>query len=250
MSSTELVTIAERPELAQAAFAIPYAGDDGSFMQGNQAASLVAGSRLISRWSDHTLVLLDSDLGPIARGVMVPFAAAAEGRQRFPDGGWDQIAIWAAEDALDARAVDTLCALEIAVHPDHRGRQRSATVLAGMRQVALVAGLALVAPVRPPDKAAEPHVPMAEYAARCRPDGLPTDRWLRVHRRAGGVIQGVAHCSGTVQAPLGRWREWTGLPLDRDGPVAVPGGLVPLLVDLTHDVGVYVEPNVWVRHVP
>lgn len=83
---------------------------------------------------------------------------------------------------------------------------------------------------------------------RSRSDGLPLDRWLRVHVRAGGQIVGIASCSATVQAPLSQWRRWTGLPFDQDGAVVIPGGLVPVLVSITHDIGVYVEPNVWVRH--
>jgi GNAT superfamily N-acetyltransferase len=244
----DLMSIAQRPKLADATFAIPYASTDGSFMQGDQAASLVASRRLIARWPEYTIVLLDTDGEPAGRGVMVPFAASTAGRERFPDGGWDQVAIWAAEDAMDGRVPDTLCALEIAVHPDRQGRRLSARILAGMRQRAQAAGLALIAPVRPPDKAAEPNTPMHDYAARTRADGLPVDRWLRVHVQAGGTIQKVAPCSGTVQAPLDQWRQWTGLPLDRDGSWAVPGGLTPLLVDLTHGIGVYVEPNVWVQH--
>lgn len=185
----------------------------------------------------------------IARGVSVPFSASGDGRERHPDGGWDQIAIWAAEDALDRRNPDTACALEIVVHPEHHGRALSEIVLTAMRQQASVHGFqALVAPVRPPDKALDPSTPMSSYLLRTRADGLPQDRWLRVHVRAGGQIAGVASCSATVQAPLSQWRRWTLLPFDRDGPVIVPGGLVPVLVSTTHDVGVYVEPNVWVLH--
>lgn len=105
-----------------------------------------------------------------------------------------------------------------------------------------------MAPVRPPDKAAEPHAPMAEYAARTRADGLPADRRLRTHVRAGGRIERVAPCSATVQASLATWRSWTGLPFDADGPLVVPGALTPVHVSVTHDAAVHVEPNVWVTH--
>jgi hypothetical protein len=66
--------------------------------------------------------------------------------------------------------------------------------------------------------------------------------------RAGGQVVGIASCSATVQAPLSQWRRWTGLPFDQDGAVVIPGGLVPVLVSITHDIGVCVEPDVWVRH--
>ncbi len=54
----------------------------------------------------------------------------------------------------------------------------------------------------------------------------------------------------TVQAPLDQWRRWTGLPFDTDGPVAVEGGLAPVLVSTSQNLAVYVEANVWVSHTP
>lgn len=243
-------SLVERPDLASAAFAIPYGPNGGDFMQGNLAGLLVRRRRLVTRWPQHITVLVDDDGTCVARGVTVPFSAVGDDRERFPDGGWDQVAVWAVEDELDARTPDTACALEIVVHPDHYGRQLSSLVLASMREHAASAGLALIAPLRPPDKAQEPGTSMADYVARTRPDGLPADRWLRVHVRAGGEVIGVANCSATAQASLPQWRAWTGLPFDEDGPVVVPGALVPVLVSITHDLAVYVEPNVWVNHSP
>ncbi len=52
----------------------------------------------------------------------------------------------------------------------------------------------------------------------------------------------------TVSGPLDRWREWTGLPFDTEGPVEVAGALVPVHCSPAHGYAVYVEPNVWVRH--
>ncbi|NBH08549.1 hypothetical protein GTY80_35595, partial [Amycolatopsis sp. SID8362] len=90
-------------------------------------------------------------------------------RGSLPARGWDEVAVWAAEDALDDVVPDTACALEIAVHPEHQGRGHSGTVLAAMREAVAAAGLgSLVIPVRPPDKAAVPSQPMREYAAETR----------------------------------------------------------------------------------
>lgn len=237
-----LVTLAQRPDLAEATYAIPYPPDSPAFMAGSLTSLLVRGRRVARRWPHLVVALLEDDR-PIARGIMVPFRA----RGPLPGRGWDEIAVWAAEDALDDVTPDTAGALEIAVHPDHRGRGHSGTVLAGMRAAA--AGLdSLVIPVRPPDKAAVPATPMRDYAAETRADGLPADRWLRTHVRAGGRIEAVAPCSATVQAPLGDWRRWTGLPFDREGSVEVPGALAPVFVSTAQDFAVYVEPNVWVSH--
>lgn len=52
----------------------------------------------------------------------------------------------------------------------------------------------------------------------------------------------------TVSGSLAQWRQWTGLPFDRDGYLEVPGALAPVHCDTAHDHAVYVEPNVWIRH--
>lgn len=246
----ESVTLAERPDLAEATYAIPYPEGSPRFMRGNLAALLVRGARVARRWPHLVVALLD-DGRPVARGIMVAYRAAREGRERLPDGGWDQVAVWTAEDVMDGEPPDSACALEIAVDPAHQGRGLSGRVLRAMRAAVADAGLSsLLVPLRPPDKAGEPGVPMAEYARRVRADGLPADRWLRAHVRAGGRVEGIARCSSTVQAPLDRWRAWTGLSFDRDGAVAVPGALAPVLVSTTQDLAVYVEANVWVAHAP
>jgi hypothetical protein len=54
--------------------------------------------------------------------------------------------------------------------------------------------------------------------------------------------------TATVAGSLAEWREWTGLPFDSAGDVAVPGALLPVRCEPEHDVAVYVEPNVWMHH--
>lgn len=52
----------------------------------------------------------------------------------------------------------------------------------------------------------------------------------------------------SIAARLDEWRAWTGVAFDVAGPTVVPLGLVPVHCDLGQDLGVYVEPNVWMRH--
>ncbi|RSS45649.1 N-acetyltransferase, partial [Streptomyces sp. WAC07061] len=144
---------------------------------------------------------------------------------------------------------DTVSALEISVARGRQGEGLSGRMLTAMREGARAAGFTeVVAPVRPSGKPAEPQTPMAEYAYRTREDGLPYDPWLRVHVRAGAVIDSVAPVSMTISGTLDEWRRWTGLPFDTPGPVHVPGALSTVHCDPEHDRAVYVEPNVWVRH--
>ena len=116
---------------------------------------------------------------------MVPFL----GRVRFPARGWDEVAVWAAEDALDGVIPDTRwCAGDRRASAEYQGRGHSLAVLEGMRDSAAAGLKSLVIPVRPPDKAAVPAMPMREYVAETRVDGCLADRWLRTHVRAGGRI--------------------------------------------------------------
>ncbi|PGH44705.1 N-acetyltransferase [Micromonospora sp. WMMA1996] len=182
----------------------------------------------------------------VARAYAVPLRWTED---ELPDGGWDRMIQRATLGRLTGSAPNLVSALEICVRPDRRGEGLSALMLAAMRAAVARHGFdTLVAPVRPSGKAAVPDVPMAEYAARRRPDGLPEDPWLRVHVRAGGVVERVAPRSMAVTGTLADWRRWTGLPFDTSGPVHVPGALAPVLVDVAHDHAAYVEANVWVRH--
>ncbi len=241
-------TLADRPDLFEAVFSIPYDPRDGAaFMQHHEVAVLTCAERLRRRWPDHVIAILDHG-SPVARAVTVPFAADCDGRCLFPAGGWEQVNIWAAEDAMDDRPVDTMVALEIAVDPERRGQGLSNLALAAVTANAARLGLRLVAPVRPIGKADYPNMSMDDYVARTRPDGLPADPWLRAHVRAGGTFVTTAPCSATVAAKLDDWRAWTGLPFDTSGNVSVPGALAPVVVVLERNLGIYVEPNAWFRY--
>jgi hypothetical protein len=50
----------------------------------------------------------------------------------------------------------------------------------------------------------------------------------------------------TVPGSVEAWEAWTGLRFPEDGDYVVAGGLVP--VQVRDDRGLYVEPNVWMRH--
>ncbi|MET9019693.1 N-acetyltransferase [Actinopolymorpha sp. NPDC004070] len=245
-ATIEISTVAERPEFAHPNH------DTGwwpAFMRHNHVADAYywrAGEDF-----RHTCVVATEGRRAVAYGVAVPLVLGGNGRETLPDGGWEKALVWAFHDAADTDAApDSACALDISVARTLRGQGVSRLMLQALRTAVRDAGLAqLVAPVRPTWKDREPRTPMRAYAARLRPDGLPYDPWLRTHVRAGGEIVGVAPASWVVHGSLRQWREWTGLPFDRTGDVDVPGALAPVHCDLDGGHAVYVEPNVWVRHV-
>jgi GNAT superfamily N-acetyltransferase len=141
----------------------------------------------------------------------------------------------------------TLCAVQVMVSPSARGRGLSRVVLERMTALAREHGLdALIAPVRPTLKHLYPLIPMERYIEWRRDDGALFDPWLRIHAELGADILAVAPESMTIPGTAEDWQQWTGLRFRDDGDYVVTGGLVPVRFRNGH--GLYVEPNVWMRH--
>ena len=205
--------------------------------------------RIPTELPEYALFAEDEHGEVVAHAYSVPFALAAEGRGTLPARGWDEVLLWAFADLRRSTRPDTVSAISVVVAPHAQGRGLSAVLLKAMRDNARAHGFReVVAPVRPSAKHLEPRTPMSEYAYRVRADGLPQDPWLRVHARAGAVVDSVAPASMTVAAALEDWRRWTGLPFDTEGDIEVPGALTPVRCEPGRGYAVYVEPNVWMRH--
>jgi GNAT superfamily N-acetyltransferase len=251
--SVRLVPLSERQELEAAVFSPTLQSLWPAFMMNDRTADLYFAPPHFA--ANHRTAFAVVDAGHPGEVVGRAFSVALRmegvaGREALPDEGWDAVIRWGHEDRALGREPDALSALEILLRPEWRGRGAARAVLDGMRARAAELGLRhMVAPVRPTRKSGEPLTPMAEYARRVRADGLPFDPWLRLHAEAGGRIEKVAPLSMTIAGTLADWRGWTGLPFDAPGPAIVPGALVRVQVAPEQDHAVYVEPNVWVRHV-
>ncbi|MFF8846651.1 N-acetyltransferase [Streptomyces sp. NPDC015127] len=242
-----ITTLAERPELQGPLWQMLDTWDE--FVTHDPVGWANIG-RIVAELPEYVLVATDPEGRVVARAFSVPLALDTDGRRELPERGWDQVVLWAFSDLRHGRKPDVVSAIEITVATDRQGQGISGLMLAAMRDNVRRLGFAeLIAPVRPSAKSAEPQASIHEYAFRTRPsDGLPHDPWLRVHVRAGGVVEKVAPASMTVSGSVAEWRKWTGLPFDTSGEVEVPGALVPVHVEAERGYAVYVEPNVWVRH--
>ncbi|MFJ9829676.1 N-acetyltransferase [Streptomyces sp. NPDC101160] len=244
-----ITTLAERPALAGKLWQMKDLWPE--FMMYDPVGWSHIG-RIVAEFPEYVLVATDGADGEdlVARGFSVPFRLRAEDRGELPDTGWDQVLLWAFSDLRHGHTPDTVSAIEITVDTSALGNGVSHRMLAAMRDNARRLGhTELVAPLRPNGKQLEADSSIHEYAHRTREsDGLPHDPWLRVHVRAGGTVEKVAPASMTIGGSLAQWRSWTGLPFDTDGPVEVPGALVPVHCDTARGYAVYVEPNIWVRH--
>jgi hypothetical protein len=164
----------------------------------------------------------------------------------LPDRGWDDVL----ERGTTADEVPTaVTAITIVIADDRRGEGLSTLCLERMRTgVAELGYHDLVAPVRPSWKTRYPLVGIDRYVEWRTPEGLPFDPWLRGHARAGAEIVRVCHESMTIPGSVGEWEEWAGMSFPDSGDYVVPGALTLVSIDRESDRGLYVEPNVWMRH--
>ena len=241
-----IISIAERPELEPRLDPIMFRSW-ADFMLNDPVGNRLW-NKLFSVFPDYQFVLLDRDDTILAIGNSLPFHFGKE-LDELPDTGWDWVMEKGFADKRAGLEPTLVSALAITIPEEHRAKRLSAVMVRHMVELTRRAGLsALVAPVRPNFKAKYPTVPIAKYVAWKDKEGLPFDPWLRVHVRLGGEIIKVCHHAMTIPGRVDQWERWAGMAFPESGSYVVPGALVPVHVDIEHDLAEYVEPNVWVVH--
>jgi GNAT superfamily N-acetyltransferase len=197
--------------------------------------------RLYEVYADFQLWVVDTDAQPrrtVAYACTLPVAWDGTASPRGID--------WAMTNGAGGSPT-TLCAIVAGVVPEYRGLGISGAILHRMNAVAAAHGLdGLIAPARPTWKERYPLVPIERYVAWRRGDGELYDPWLRTHERLGAELLGPAPRSLTIAGSREEWQQWTELVFPEDGDYVVSGALSP--VRFKDGQGIYVEPNVWMRH--
>jgi hypothetical protein len=238
-------TAAQRPDLIDAMWGLRSTWPD--LMLEDPVANLLY-PRLAEAFGAYQVIALDESGSVVGRVNSVPFVWTGADED-LPDRGWDEILHRAFRAHDRGERTNAVSLLEARLLPERQGSGLSAVLIEEVRRHVRALGTDdLFGPVRPTGKSHQPRVPLTDYVAHLRDDGLPQDPWLRIHVRGGGRIVRVCPASITVSGTLAQWRTWTGLPLERSGDVDVPGALTPVHVSVQHDHAVYVEPNVWVHH--
>ncbi|MCX6079970.1 MAG: GNAT family N-acetyltransferase [Chloroflexi bacterium] len=167
----------------------------------------------------------------------------------LPAEGWDWAFIQAVADHSQGLQPRTQCAIQIAIHPDYRNQGLSNRMVQIMREVGEKKGFKrLIAPVRPNQKSLYPLIDMDDYISWKNEQGLPFDAWLRTHVRAGATIIKTCRHAMDIRGTRADWETWTGLKFLQSAEYVLPGGLIPMKMDLESDLGIYIEPNVWMVH--
>jgi hypothetical protein len=237
--TVQVFTYAERPDLADRAGEV---GDPWPEFIHHADVTVLHWHRLREELPDLQLVLYDEEQDVVVgRGQTIPTTE----RDGLPGGVDDMLDRWFGGGPRGEP--DVLSALVAIVDPGRQGGGLSGMIIEGMRAAAGRAGLpALIAPVRPTWKERYPLIPLDHYVHWTRADGLPFDPWIRLHVRLGAELAEVCPESMRITGTVAEWEEWTGLHFPEDGDYVVPGALVP--VRFEEGIGVYVEPNVWMRH--
>lgn len=182
----------------------------------------------------------------MACGNSIPFDW--DGNEDNLPTGWDGVFVKGVLDYKNNIQSNSLSALAIVIHPEFRGKGLSDRMVKEMKNLAIKGHLInMVAPVRPSLKFKYPLIPMEDYISWVRDDGTPFDPWIRTHFKNGASIIKVAEKSMVIPATVKEWEEWSGMKLP-SGSYIINEGLVPLEIDKTTNKGVYIEPNVWMRH--
>ena len=183
----------------------------------------------------------DRKLVAFASAVMI---STDQNRKSYPNEGWR----YALNAYYAGGAENCLCLLSANVDPDYRNLKFSYSLIQAAKELAASLGLSSVlAPVRPTQKAQFPLLPIREYLEKKSDDGEIYDPWLRVHAKLGGEILNICTESVVVKASFSKWEEWLGSSIEGLNMFVPEMGLVPITVE-SEKIGVYCEPNVWVRY--
>jgi hypothetical protein len=239
------VTVAQQPDLQ----AILIAADQAAypeFLLHSAFADLWPS--IYKDFPDYQFALLDAHTDAVlAHANSVPFHWDGNVAS-LPDSA-PALAQLAQSARRTATTTTALGALQAVVHVEHQARGLSRHVLQSMAALADQRNLAdLFAPIRPTQKERYPLIDMQAYAQWQRSDGLPQDPWMRVHHQLGATPVGVPQAWATVTGTRAQWEDWTAMALPQTGTYVIPGGLVPLDIDIEADHGRYEEPHIWMHY--
>ncbi|MEM6666699.1 MAG: hypothetical protein AAF638_09885 [Pseudomonadota bacterium] len=242
---SRITTLAETPSLADAHEELG-ATVWPEFML-NDPVAIANWPAMLTRFAAFQLCMeVDETLAVVANAV--PLRVGVSFRDLHDRGvHWGlETAVAQSETGIEPNA---LMGVQVAIGAGFRGRGLSLPAAKAMIELARRHGLQhVILPVRPNGKAEFPLIPMADYMTWTRPDGLPFDAWLRVHARLGGTVHRICHQSMRIPGTVAEWTRWTGQRFPGSGDYVVDGALSPITIDMDRDLGVYLEPNVWISH--
>lgn len=150
---------------------------------------------------------------------------------------------------IDIKQANILCATGVIVSEKHRNKGISKMLLQRLKDIAASKKFtSLIVPVRPTLKSAYPLIPITEYVTWKDEKGLAFDPWLKIHSALGASILKICPRSNVIKASIKQWEKWTGLSFPGSGKYIIKNALAPLTIDHTNNLGIYIEPSVWMHY--
>jgi len=199
--------------------------------------------KLYMQFADYQFALLNEQATMIGCGHTIPLYW--DGAHKHLPEGYDE----ALKQGFQTKLPNTLCALAAVTSPKRKGEGLSYDIIRAMKDIAQKKDFSSVlVPVRPTWKQYYPATDIHQYARWKREDGAPFDPWLRVHWRLGGRQLTEAPKSMHIEGTLEEWTKWTGMDFPESGQYVVPGALALVEINKDSNLGIYEDPNVWVKH--
>lgn len=241
-----LVTLQERPDMHQK-FWSQAENVWPEFMLHNKQA-IEAGVYLISVFKEFQVYLVDKNTDePVAFGQTIP--CYWDGTISDLPMGWMSAIKRGIAGNKQLLSPNTLVALQISVLTKYQRKGLSHQVISAMKEVAIKYNFhAIIVPVRPLLKPQYPLMSMEEFIDWRDDDNQPFDPWLKLHWRCGAEILKIASQSFEIRGTIKEWEKWTGLHFPTSGDYIIPGALTPIQIDRQSNIGIYIEPNVWMHH--
>jgi len=67
---------------------------------------------------------------------------------------------------------------------------------------------------------------------------------VRKNAKIINACKKAVEIKGTVK----EWEAWTNMKFPESGEYVVEGALCPVVIDREHNLGTYIEPNVWISY--
>lgn len=167
----------------------------------------------------------------------------------LPEGGCDWALVKGFADREQKRKPNVLCAVSISILPEYQGKNLSPYMIEYMKELAKSHSLsALIMAARPSLKSLYPLIPIERYITWRDENRLIFDSWLRVNVKQGAQIAGICFKSTTIIDTIVGWENRVGMRFPETGDYIIAKGLVPIKIDYSHNIGVYIEPNVWLYY--
>lgn len=224
----------------------------GAIMKDVWAKFMTPDKDTMKYWADmrklfpeYQLCLLDGDK-LVGLGNSIPLTWTGKEEDLPPS--WTDTLIQGVENK-EPDSVNTLSAVNIAIHADYQKSGLSQRLLSEFKKLANKKGLEkMIVPVRPSFKVDYPLTPFDNYVHWKREDNTPFDPWIRTHWKLGAKIVRPIYKAFTVTGTIKDWEEWTSMRFPESGRYVIKGALQPIQIDRENDFGIYDDPNLWMEY--